>query len=581
MKTKLFVLTLFLLAPFCARASVGFSEIMYDPQGTDTKHEWVEVYNSGPAAVDISKYKLNDGSSSTNHTLNAPPADGGTGSMSIPSGGYAILADDAATFLSDVPTFSGTVIDTTFTLLNSGATLALLSCPTSTCTTVDTVSYTSDEGGSNDGTTLQKNSAGVWLAGPPTPGSAYVASSVATQDPDPTDTSDDTDSSVSSDPSDGSTVSVDQNTGTATSTDTSADASDTTTVTASGGTSSGGTAPIAAKQALPVAMKASITLPETVTAGVPITILPKITGYYGEALSGGLFKTAFGDGSQHVASDSQPFSYTYEYPGTYVLKLQYWQNSYSTAPPDVCVRVTVTVAAPAVSATVNTDGSVTLTNAGSHETDLSGWDLQSVSERSISPFVIPEGTILLPDKSMTLPNTVVGSTLFEMSDLALYLPNGELASVAVQADATTASSVVASENVPADDSASVAVAAVAPVSTTVPEHTLSAPISAVSTTIPEIPDPVVATAALPAAASSANTPDKNAQMVHSLFPFAVGLFGVVGISVFAVRYFKVFSALIDTPLEAPDAADTNHVPDAIPTAENITIVEEPSDISDM
>ena len=43
------------LMPHSAYASVIISEIMYDPQGTDTDHEWVELYNSGSDAVEITK----------------------------------------------------------------------------------------------------------------------------------------------------------------------------------------------------------------------------------------------------------------------------------------------------------------------------------------------------------------------------------------------------------------------------------------------------------------------------------------------------------------------------------------------
>ena len=43
------------LLPHHARASIIVSEIMYDPQGTDTDHEWVELYNTGSDTVEITK----------------------------------------------------------------------------------------------------------------------------------------------------------------------------------------------------------------------------------------------------------------------------------------------------------------------------------------------------------------------------------------------------------------------------------------------------------------------------------------------------------------------------------------------
>ena len=575
MKTKLFVLTLFLLVPFCAKASVGFSEIMYDPPGTDTKHEWVEVYNSGPAAVDISKYKFNDGSSSTNHTLNVPPANGGTGSTTIPSGGYAIVADDAPTFLSDTPSFSGTVIDSTFTLLNSGATLTLLSCPTTTCTTVDTVSYTPDEGGGNDGTSLQKNSGGVWVSAPATPGGVYVPGSVAAQDPVATGADDSSDSSVSSDQSNGSTVSEDDSAGTATATDTSSDSTATASATASGNTSSGTAAPIL-KPSAPVPMKASITLPKSVTAGIPLLVAVKVTGYSGETLSRGLFKVAFGDGSDHVSSVSDPFLYTYAYPGTYVVKLQYWANAYSTAPPDVCVRLNLTVGAPSISALVNSDGSVTLLNSGSSEEDLSDWNLQSLSQVAVAPFVIPDGTILLPGRAITLASALTGSTLFQLPDLALYLPNGDVASVAAQARDVTPVAVVAS----ADDQSAYPVRTAG--TNTVPpagpgvsvkkKPSAAAAVGGDGSQIPEIPAPVASSPDMTAQVADADS-GRNAQELHSMVPFAVGLLGVIGGSVFAFRYFKVVSVIVDTPI---DPAGSPSDPDDS-SAQDIRIIGDDDD----
>jgi hypothetical protein len=46
-----------------ANAAVVISEIMYNPAGADGSNpvsEWVEIYNSGDAAVDISGWRLDD-----------------------------------------------------------------------------------------------------------------------------------------------------------------------------------------------------------------------------------------------------------------------------------------------------------------------------------------------------------------------------------------------------------------------------------------------------------------------------------------------------------------------------------------
>ena len=53
-----------------ANANIVISEIMYDPsQGSDTDLEWVEIYNDGPAAVDLKDWKL-DGSNFDDIAIN-------------------------------------------------------------------------------------------------------------------------------------------------------------------------------------------------------------------------------------------------------------------------------------------------------------------------------------------------------------------------------------------------------------------------------------------------------------------------------------------------------------------------------
>lgn len=95
--------------------ALEFSEIAYDLAGADDKHEWIEIYNEMNVAVNITGYKFSDGS---NHLFNAPPVNGSTGSLTIEAGKYAIIADDATTFLADHPSYTGTVIDSTMSLPN-------------------------------------------------------------------------------------------------------------------------------------------------------------------------------------------------------------------------------------------------------------------------------------------------------------------------------------------------------------------------------------------------------------------------------------------------------------------------------
>jgi len=140
---------------------VEISEFLYDAPGADTKNEWIELFNAGTSSVDITKWKINDGS---NHVFNAPPKNGSVGSTVMAPGSYLILADDAVGFVS---THSGaSVLDSVINLPNDGGMIKLLDAAGKT---EDSVKYSKSKA-SGDGNSLQKNASGKWIAAAPTPG---------------------------------------------------------------------------------------------------------------------------------------------------------------------------------------------------------------------------------------------------------------------------------------------------------------------------------------------------------------------------------------------------------------------------
>lgn len=162
MRRRIFVLFLLsLAAPLIVIADIRITEIMYDPAGVDTKREWIEIYNAGSVSVDLSKYKFTDKS---NHALNAPPKNGGVGSITLTAGSYAVLASDGTTFSGEYSGL-GTVIDTVMSLNNTGATISLLIGTT----VADTATYAKAQGASGTGDSLQLHN-GAWIHARPTPG---------------------------------------------------------------------------------------------------------------------------------------------------------------------------------------------------------------------------------------------------------------------------------------------------------------------------------------------------------------------------------------------------------------------------
>ncbi len=82
-------------------------------------HEWIEIFNKGSEAVDLTSWKFfEDG---VNHGLTAFRGD-----FLIEPNEYAIIADVANNFQIDYPSFTGTIIDSAWTTLNeSGEPIAL------------------------------------------------------------------------------------------------------------------------------------------------------------------------------------------------------------------------------------------------------------------------------------------------------------------------------------------------------------------------------------------------------------------------------------------------------------------------
>lgn len=146
------------------------TEIMYNASGTDDGREWIEIRNDGPSVATLDDVRFLEGG--TNHRLTFVQ-----GNASLASGAYAVIADNAAQFLSNHPIFSGNLFDSSFSLLNDGETLAL----TWSGSTFHSVTYSSSTGASGDGNSLQLIN-GAWQANVPTPGAANVATSSGVSD---------------------------------------------------------------------------------------------------------------------------------------------------------------------------------------------------------------------------------------------------------------------------------------------------------------------------------------------------------------------------------------------------------------
>ncbi len=303
-----------LLLAQIASAQVSISEIMYDPQGGDTGHEWVEIINQGSAPVDIAHSKFVEGGSS--HGLTVVQ-----GEPNLAAGAYAIIADNAQIFLSDHAGFSGVVFDSAFSLKNTGETVAF-KMPDGTIS--DTVTYTSDMGAAGDGNSLQKISS-AWRGGTPTP----CVASASLSAPQETNSIAATPSLKTSPAANSSTFPVDPQ------------------IIADAGPSL-----------------------RNVSVGAPITFTGRVLGLKKEPIENARLVWSFGDGAR---GEGVSVSHTYYYPGDYIVVLDAASGYYSASD-----RVTVRVNLPFLVLRTGGDiarSFVSVENHGVDEVDLSLWQV--------------------------------------------------------------------------------------------------------------------------------------------------------------------------------------------------------------
>lgn len=147
-------------------AHARITEIMFDPPGTDTGHEWVEVV--AETEIDWSKLALRE--EGVNHKISAE----GSVPNLIQVGTVFVIADDPVKFRTDHPAFSGMLLNSTFSLKNTGEEIGLVYDGSQ----IFTVTYNPELGAKGDGNSLQNPTGTSWVAQKENPGTITVQVSV-------------------------------------------------------------------------------------------------------------------------------------------------------------------------------------------------------------------------------------------------------------------------------------------------------------------------------------------------------------------------------------------------------------------
>ncbi len=356
---------LFLIPNSAVNAQVIISEVMYDLDGSDSTREWIEVYNSGSGAVDLSKWRLFE--QGVNHKLKVSQ-----GNAVLPPKRHAIIADNASVFLGEYSGVSASVFDSSFSLKNSGETLILRN---GDLDDVDTISYTPDWGAAGDGDSLQYAN-GAWVSKAPTPGEGSEALEVLSPSVEKR-------ASKPNMPTDNG-VSSESDTGTE-----------------------------------------QIKEPEfiTVDAGEDRVVSVGAAEFFeaqayqkdGTRHPYTEYKWNFGNG---VVKSGKKVLHQYNYPGRYLV----WVSGVTADKLAATDRVIVEAKPVNLFISSVSEGYIQVENLSKRELDLSMWSLRSRG----AFYLLPQNTILLSGSRVTFSNITTGLST-PANDVSLLYPNGAVA----------------------------------------------------------------------------------------------------------------------------------------------------------
>jgi len=356
-----------------AFAQVEITEIMYDlKEGSDTGREWVEIHNVGADSVDVSSWRFFE--AETNHKLK-PISGNGT----LSAGEYAIIVSDNEKFHADNPSFSGSVLESSFSLSNTGESLSLRNADLND---IDSVTYSADLGANGDGNSLQKVN-GSWCAGVPTVGATNV--SVCAEKKEII-----TENSTTEKTSNETTQEQEQP------------------------TAHLSTAPSWAEE-LKISAYAGASKRFTI-AGANISFKGQSHVEGSESLPFVQYIWNFGDGSRE---EGEKVTHTYYYPGEYTVVLNVVSGKYSATEQ---VLVEVSPADILISKVSFVDPFfIEIYNKTLHELDLSQWKLKAGTQN----FAIPQDTFVKSNKKIIFPSEITKLSLKEGDEISLLYPSGK------------------------------------------------------------------------------------------------------------------------------------------------------------
>ena len=360
-----------LLFPGISRAGLEISEIMYDLEiGSDNGREWIELFNNSSEEIDLSNYFLFE--AETNHRIKSIVDDGNT---LLEANSYAILVDNPEKFILDYKNFSGLVLDSVFSLKNSGELLVLRD---SDLVNVDEVNYLPEWGADGDGKSLQKIE-GRWQANSSSLGKINCSSLNGGESSPESTRIDNTVSSMLTGVPEILEINIQTK--------------------------------IKALEYLPI-------------AGADFALSAQAYGLEGKILENAKYIWALGDGSR---KEGQNILQHYSYPGDYMVVLETISGEYAESTKMQIKVISPEIAISEINRSLE-NNFIEINNFSNYQLDLSWWRLQVDNDF----FTLAKNTILLPKSSLKLAFEITKLIPQENSLVRLLYPNGMVANTFVQ-----------------------------------------------------------------------------------------------------------------------------------------------------
>ncbi len=377
------LLALVIFFPIFAHASVVITEIMYDPEGSDTDREWVELHNNGSESITIIGGSGNNtwrfyevhSSGPHNHTFSDESYQD---TLTLTPDKYAVVVQNGDVFKANYPDYTGTIIvSSAFSLSNASQTIGLRIGSNGPVWS-EVVYDANVMGGKGDGKSLQfiGNS---WVAAAPTPGAANVSAPGTSFNGTPSDISPDS------------------------------AAPNATAVTAPSSLSS------SPPEYLPIPTLHIVVGPDRiVSAGADTAFTAVVYDGKGNKRNDAMVTWSFGDGMRRTGAS---VFHSYYDPGEYAVVVR-------AATPDggdVANEILISVKDVRIKIASVSPRGIILGNSDSRTLDLSLWRLLAGGQE----FKIPVDTKILAGRSILFPSQVTG--LPASGAAFLLYPSGEMA----------------------------------------------------------------------------------------------------------------------------------------------------------